>query len=164
MTNSKQKGNSFERNIANKLSERFKEYTGLEKSFRREVSSGSFFGGNNRVRTLTHDTEKASFGDIVVPNGFKFSIECKNYKTPPSFSSIVKQDVKQWDSWIEQAKSDADAAKLAMLLIIKYNNVSEIVIIENKIVGNEPILRYKKLYVYPFETWIKQDISMFFTI
>ncbi len=43
--NGKQKGNGFERKIANILSERFKEHTGLEQAFRRNIDSGSFFGG-----------------------------------------------------------------------------------------------------------------------
>ena len=45
--NGKQKGNRFERDIANMFSERFATYTGIEKAFRRNPDSGSFFGGSN---------------------------------------------------------------------------------------------------------------------
>jgi len=128
--NGKQKGNSFERRIANVFSERFKEQTGLEQSFRRNIDSGSFFGGNNQSRTQTHDLSKASFGDIVTPPGFKFSLECKFYKTPPSFNSFLKQDIKQWDDWLTQAKQDSINSNQDMALIIKYNNVEEIVLLD----------------------------------
>lgn len=129
--NGKQKGNGFERKIANTLSERFKEHTGLDQSFRRNIDSGSFFGGKNQQRTQTHDLSKASFGDIVTPEGFKFSVECKFYKTPPSFNSLLKQDIKQWDGWLEQATQDCKNSNQEMVLIIKYNNVEEIVLVES---------------------------------
>jgi len=79
--NGKQKGNSFERKIANLLSDRFKEHTGIESSFRRNPDSGSFFGGSNHSRTEKYDTEFAIFGDLICPKSFAYSVECKHYKT-----------------------------------------------------------------------------------
>lgn len=174
--NSKQKGNGFERKIANTFSERFKEYTGLETSFRRNVDSGSFFGGKNQIRTQTHDTSKASFGDMVVPEGFNFSVECKFYKTPPSFASLIKQDIKQWDGWLEQANQDCINSNAQMALIIKYNNVEELVLIDKeylldqiKILSNLTIhqwanaLSYKQYAVITLKQFLSLPDGVFFT-
>ena len=80
--NSKQKGNTFERKIANYLSERFQTYIGVEKAWKRNTDSGSFFGGKNQSRTEQYLTEHQQFGDIISPESFKYVIECKHYKTP----------------------------------------------------------------------------------
>lgn len=173
--NGKQKGNGFERKIANTFSERFKEYTGLEQSFRRNVDSGSFFGGKNQIRTQTHDTSKASFGDMVVPNGFRFSVECKFYKTPPSFASLIKQDIKQWDGWLEQANQDCVNSDTQMALIIKYNNVEELVLLNKEFLLNEikvlsdltihqwaNALSYKQYAVITLKQFLSLSDSVFF--
>jgi hypothetical protein len=157
----KAKGNSFERKIANLLSARFKEKTGIEKSFRRNADSGSFFGGSNVKRTEAYDTEKATFGDIITPATFAFSLECKHYKAPPSFSLIMKQDVKDWDKWIGQAGQDCISANKKMAIIIKYNNVDEFVIV------TEPhdlpvIIKYKEYSIVTLEAWLTLPDDKFF--
>lgn len=157
----KAKGNSFERKIANLLSARFKEKTGIEKSFRRNADSGSFFGGSNVKRTEAYDTEKATFGDIITPASFAFSLECKHYKAPPSFSLIMKQDVKDWDKWIGQAGQDCISANKKMAIIIKYNNVDEFVIV------TEPhdlpvIIKYKEYSIVTLEAWLTLSDDKFF--
>lgn len=119
--NGKQKGNTFERTISNMLSERFCEHLGLEQGFRRNPDSGSFFGGSNKSRVETHDTDFAVYGDLICPRSFIFSIECKSYKTPPTLDSIAKQSVKQWDTWISQAEQDAEMGNKETLLVVKYN-------------------------------------------
>lgn len=130
--NSKQKGNSFERKIANTFSARFKEYTGIEQSFRRNADSGSFWGGKNKDRKLTHDVDHAQYGDIICPTEFKFTIECKNYKTPPTFNSIICQGVSEWDTWIKQASQDAEEGNKDYLIVIKYNRTETFCILNEK--------------------------------
>lgn len=169
--NGKQKGNGFERKIANILSERFKAYTGLEQSFRRNIDSGSFFGGKNQQRAQTHDLSKASFGDIVVPENFKFSIECKFYKDAPSFNSFLKQDIKQWDGWLKQATQDCKNSEHNMAVIIKYNNVEEIVLLETsllKVISNQYVLdlplklQYKEYSVITLSQFLSLGNDIFF--
>lgn len=160
--NGKQKGNSYERKIANLLSDRFKEKTGLESAFRRNPDSGSFFGGQNQSRTETYDTEYAIFGDLICPRNFNFSIECKNYKTPPSFSSIIKQDSKQLDGWISQATQDAHNAKKLTALIIKYNNVQDIVVLSDLFGSLKSIINYKEYHVVTLEAFLSQGDEYFF--
>ncbi len=160
--NSKDKGNSFERKISNLLSLRFKGITGMDQAFRRNIDSGSFFGGSNQRRTVTHNTENAVFGDINCPSNFKYSVECKHYKEAPSFKSIMKQDIKAWDSWIEQAQQDAKNANKLMVLIIKYNNVDEIVIVDALPEGLDPKVTYKGNYVITLEEFLTLKDSVFF--
>lgn len=159
--NSKQKGSSNERAIAIRLSKRFEEYTGLSNSFRRNIDSGAFFGRTNQKRLETYDTSKATLGDIICPDNFKFSLECKFYKEPPHINSLITQYCKQWDEWIEQASQDSKNSNKEMAVIIKYNRVSEFVIIENKIDGicNIP---YKTFFVVTLDDWLNQKESYFF--
>ena len=159
--NGKQKGNSFERKIANLLSDRFKDHLGIEKGFRRNADSGSFFGGSNKSRVTQYDTEHAAFGDLICPDSFLFSVECKHYKTAPSFQSVVNKEVPQWDLWIKQVEQDSISAGKLPLLIIKYNNVPEFVFVKNKL-GIEEIIQYKGYYSYTLSEVLKLSDSVFF--
>ena len=160
--NSKNKGNSFERKISKLLSTRFQAHTGITTSFRRNIDSGSFFGGNNKARVQTHDTSKATFGDIVCPDDFHFTLECKHYKEPPSFASIVKQEYALFDGWIKQGKIDAESAGKDFLLIVKFNNVPEIVFTTAP-ANIRHVFEYKGMYGYTLEDFLAQDDSYFFS-
>lgn len=159
--NGKNKGNSFERKIANLLSKRFSVRTGIEQSFIRNPDSGSFFGGSNQKRTNTHDLEMAVFGDLKCPKSFKFTIECKHYKSPPSFQSLVKGAVTQWDQWISQASQDSVNSGKKFLLIVKYNNVEEIVFTEDELLPSA-LFKYKEKNVYRLVDILSLDDSIFF--
>lgn len=158
--NSKAKGNVFERKIANLFSARFASYTGIESSFRRNVDSGSFFGASNQKRVATHDTESACFGDIMTPATFRFTIECKHYKTPPTFAAIMKQDCKMIEEFIKQAKQDADNSSKEMLVVVKFNNVAEFAIVEGK--DDDAVMLLKGHSFIPLDTWLKREDSFFF--
>lgn len=146
--NGKTKGNAFERKIANLLSERFKDYLGVEKGFRRNPDSGSFFGGKNISRVDQYNQDYALFGDLICPREFNYSVECKNYKTPPGFAAVLAGAVSEWDKWLEQAKSDAAKSSRNMLLIIKYNNVPEFVLVDLELEGLECRYLYRGYRVY----------------
>jgi len=160
--NGKSKGNSFERKIANLLSARFEPVTGISQAFRRNPDSGSFFGASNQKRKETHDLEHANFGDLICPKNFNFSVECKFYKTGPSFSSIVKGKITQWDDWIGQAKQDAVNSKKNMMLIVKYNGVDEIVFVEKQVTGSTLIITYKDVYGYRLDDYLQLNNQHFF--
>ncbi len=159
--NGKNKGNTFERKMANMLSERFESLLKIEKGFRRNADSGSYFGGSNTYRVAQHDLDHACFGDLMCPNNFKYSIECKHYKSAPSFQSVFAKDVSQWDTWIAQAEQDATNANKLPLLIIKYNNVPEFVFVKNKLEISE-VLQYKGLYAYTLSSMLALEDSVFF--
>lgn len=159
--NSKNKGKTFERKMANLLSARFEARTGIKKAFRRNADSGSFFGGKNQARLQTHDTEKATLGDITCPGDFAYNIECKHYKTAPSFKNIMLQECKEWDGWIQQAQQDARNSGKKMLLIIKYNNIDEIVVLEEPVQGTYN-LPYKQYFVVSLSAFLAGDDDGFF--
>lgn len=159
--NSKNKGNSFERKIAKELSGRFEALTGLTDAFRRNIDSGSFFGASNQKRIDSHGTENAQFGDIITPSTFRFCVECKHYKTPPSMKALVKQEWKTFDDWIGQAQQDAANAGKDWLLIVKFNNVDEFVLLD----GNsdvEPVFFYKGSKAVALETLLEKADDFFF--
>ena len=73
---SKTKGKSYERDIANLLSELYNE------SFTRVPHSGAFIGGQNfsRIEKLSENQTRGFKGDIIPPDNFPLLvIEAKNY-------------------------------------------------------------------------------------
>lgn len=160
--NSKKKGSGFERKIANLLSKRFDDGSGITQLFRRNADSGSYFGGTNVQRTQTHSLDYAVFGDLICPRNFKFSIECKFYKTAPSFQSIVEQKVTQWDGWLVQAEQDATSAGKSLALIVKYNKVNEIVFLKFPLNHEPKFLNYNQYHIYSLDKFLRQDNSLFF--
>ena len=163
MINSKSKGNTFERKIANLFSERFKSITGKDQSFRRNIDSGSFFGGSNQKRTITHDLDKAIFGDIVSPNNFVFNIECKHYASAPSLASIFKQSCKEWDKWIDQSLQDGLSANKQPIIIVKYNKIDELIILAQLPKDLKFIIKYKNYYISTLIDFLLLDNSVFFS-
>jgi hypothetical protein len=161
--NGKNKGNTFERKMANLLSARFKDFLGIDTGFRRNSDSGSYFGGKNVFRVEKHDMDHAVFGDLMCPVNFKFSVECKHYKTAPSFQSVINKEVTQWDGWIKQVEQDSTSAGKLPLLIIKYNNVPEFVFVKNKLEIDE-ILVYKGYYAYTLTSVLASDNTLFFLL
>ena len=158
--NGKSKGSAFERKIANTLSARFEGALGIKNSFRRNPDSGSFFGGSNKSRTESYSLDYAIFGDLICPRNFTYSIECKHYKTPPSFQSVLKHSVTQWDQWLAQAQQDSDASKRLMSLVIKYNNVDIMVFLKEPIDGKYHN-RYKDFYLHLLDDWLAQPDDHF---
>ena len=110
----------------------------------------------------THDTSKATYGDIICPNTFTYNIESKFYKDPPSFNLILKQEIKQWDQWLEQAKQDSTNANKKMLLIIKYNKIEEFVILDQLPTNLVISFMYKNFYVTTLSNFLSLQDSEFF--
>ena len=160
--NGKNKGSSYERKIANLLSARFEKVTGIVSAFRRNADSGSYFGGSNQRRVVTHDLNHANFGDLICPDGFKYSVECKNYKTGPTFAAIVKSKVTQWDTWIKQATQDARNSKKEMLLIIKYNGTDDLVFVEQRQPTLKPLFYYNQVFGYRLKDFLARADDEFF--
>lgn len=104
MSKQKNKGNSFEREVAKFLS---KEH-GL--NFERVPNSGAFTGGKNAYRRSRMDKiqEHMFLGDIIVPSNWDFVIECKNYaKLTGGFEAILKGESKQLNKWLTEVRHDA---------------------------------------------------------
>ena len=118
MINGQKKGKSFEREIVHIFEKNF------GKGFMRVPQSGAAFGKSNRVRIEGIDENFVSqmTGDLVVPPGFPFNLECKAYKDF-EFHQVVYGSCRKLDEWLEQAESDAEVSDKKFLLIMKLSDM-----------------------------------------
>lgn len=157
--NGKQKGNSWERDIANMFSEEF------EDTFRRVPNSGAIVGGLNRKlikEGLRQDAVEILAGDIIVPKDFPFSLECKSYQDF-EFHRVVQGSCKTLDGWIEQAESDANVSKKDFLLIMKFNRKGSFVCsLPHSLQSHlENYMWYKGKYlIYTLEEFLKHKYDI----
>ena len=119
----KQKGNSWEREVAKQLSEVFNE------NFMRVPNSGAYTGRANvfRVDSLTEDQKRMMDGDIIVPSCMSnYKLECKNYKEF-NFHQLFGKN-KTLDKWIEQAESNN-----LWFLLIKVTRKGSYIVFDKKL-------------------------------
>ena len=144
MSRQKQKGNAFERVIAEHLTKIF------DLKFFRTPGSGAYVGGKNfhRVNEMTNSQQLLLEGDIVVPEELEYlKFECKTLKKF-SFSSLYNNNA-ILDSWIEQATSED---KL-WFLVFKINNRGSFVVFDMEhgshlaIPPENNVMLYKKTLV-----------------
>lgn len=124
----KQKGNSFEREVAIYLSKLYNE------SFIRAPGSGAYVGGKNQVRTqILHEGQIRSFkGDIVPGQSFgKMNAECKSYADFP-FHQVLAGECKTLDAWIDQMMAVAESDDLN-ILFMKFNRKGKFVCVQSKL-------------------------------
>lgn len=124
---SKNKGSSFEREVAKFLSDLYGE------SFIRAPGSGAYVGGKNQHRKqFLHEGQVRSFkGDIVPGQSFvKFNAECKSYGDFP-FHQLLSGSCKQLDGWIEQMMDVAEDGDLN-ILFMKFNRKGKYVLVPSK--------------------------------
>ena len=146
--NSRAKGNTFERNVARKLNERFD-----TNEFCRTPGSGAFATTHKLPQHLK------VHGDLITPENFKFVIEAKR-----------GYDIKFEDMWkpksdlykfIDQAERDGKAASKPWLLIYKKDRQKEVIITETKFPAGETALIQQKYYVYLLEDALALQDSLF---
>lgn len=157
---SKAKGNNFERKIAKIFNDRFRHLYNGKDSFRRSITSGGFFGGKNSKKSIV-DEHKVDIGDIMTPIGFKFTLECKFYKTPFTIN-ILHSCNSQLGKWIKQAEDQSKVANKDFLLIIKFNDIKEIVISKELLAFNTNYLYYNSYYIYSLESLLKLEDKKWF--
>lgn len=124
----KQKGSSFEREIATFLSNLYGE------SFIRAPGSGAYVGGKNQLRKeFLHENQIRSFkGDIVPGQSFTlFNAECKSYKDFP-FHLVLSEDCKTLDNWIDQLLTVSEQNDLN-ILFLKFNRKGKYVVVQTKL-------------------------------
>lgn len=121
----KAKGNSFESQIAKKLSAAL-----APLNFMRSPGSGARVGGKNFEKfgeMFGEDALKIFVADVVPINekkeglAFLHSIECKSYKTPDSFTQLVAGTANIF-KWFEESVEDAKKTNKNPILIFKWNN------------------------------------------
>ena len=124
----KQKGSSFEREIAQFLTKTYNE------SFIRAPGSGAYVGGKNQSRKqVLHEGQIRSFkGDIVPGQSFPlFNAECKSYKDFP-FHLVLTGDCKQLDAWLDQLMAVSEPDDLN-ILFMKFNRKGKFVCVQSKL-------------------------------
>jgi len=124
----KNKGSSFEREIATYLSKIYNE------SFIRAPGSGAYVGGKNQKRTqILHEGQIRSFkGDIVPGQSFPlFNAECKSYADFP-FHLVLTGECKVLDGWIGQMMDVAEP-KDFNILFMKFNRKGKFVCVPSNL-------------------------------
>lgn len=113
---SKAKGNSYERQTADFLTQIYGE------KFIRAPGSGAYVGGKNTHRKqLLHEGQIRNFkGDIVPGQSFpRLNAECKSYKDFP-FHQLFSGHVKILEAWIEQCMDVSDPGDFN-IIFMKFN-------------------------------------------
>lgn len=124
---SKNKGSSFEREVAKFLSDLYQE------SFIRAPGSGAYVGGKNQSRKeFLHEGQIRSFkGDIVPGQSFKdFNAECKSYADFP-FHLLFSGNCKVLDTWLDQMMDVAEPNDVN-ILFMKFNRKGKFVVVQSK--------------------------------
>lgn len=123
---SKNKGNSWEREVAAYLTKIYGE------TFIRAPGSGAYTGGSNAVRReYLHEGQIRSFkGDIIPGQSFpRMNAECKNYGNFP-FHQLFQGEVKQLESWLEQLMTAADPGDFN-ILICKITRTLKFIVVQD---------------------------------
>lgn len=113
---SKNKGNTLEREIRDFLN---KIYNSEE--FARTPSSGAIMGLGNSKRNagLEQSTQRTLGSDLICPDWFPFSVECKSYADKPNYSTIIKSNDSTLDSWLGETCFDSINLGLIPILFFK---------------------------------------------
>lgn len=122
-TNSKRKGNNFERVIANLLTTRLAPFC-----FTKSEGSGARVGGKNfgrRAHMFSKEAMSLFVGDVVPTNEaevgklFRFSVECKSYGDAERMDSLLKGNSSIY-LWVNEAIDDAKKLKKDAVAIFKW--------------------------------------------
>ena len=115
---SKNKGKSFEREVAKLLSKAFNE------NFERVPNSGAFVGGKNKSKRMKvdEDQERIFLGDIIPPKDWEIVIECKNYKKlDGGFEKVLHDRNAKIEKWLTELTYDAEHR--FHILFMKFNYI-----------------------------------------
>lgn len=157
---SKNKGNNFERHIAQFLTELYGE------TFIRVPGSGAYVGGANTSRKeFLHEGQIRSFkGDIVPGQSFpKLNAECKSYKDFP-FHQLFLGNVKILDAWISQCLEASDDGDFN-IIFMKFNRKGIYVAVQAQ--PNHTNLFFTRHFNYASGLhghWYIMDLELFFEL
>jgi|GEM_PF-2659650 hypothetical protein len=123
---SKKKGNRVELEFAKIFTKRF------SRTFKRVPQSGAF-STINKDEGLDKSVLDTLSGDLIPPNGFKFSIEIKSRLDFNFWDLLADETENEIDSWIEQAEGEARITNKEPLIIVKVNRRKPFAIFPEKL-------------------------------
>jgi len=155
---SKNKGKSWEREVANYLTNQYNE------NFERVPHSGAFVGGKNYIRKqkLTEEQAKAFKGDIIPPTSWNhFNAECKSYADFP-FHQLFQGHVKILETWLDQLMDAANEGDFN-ILFMKFNRKGTFVAVETT---NQDIMTVRHINYgsVKHNHWYIMDMDTFFNL
>ena len=156
---SKAKGNSFERKVADFLTDLYGE------KFIRVPGSGAYVGGkNNHRKQFLHEGQIRNFkGDIVPGQSFpRFNAECKSYKDFP-FHQLYAGSTKILDDWLDQLMAVSDPGDFD-ILFMKFNRKGEFVATPCNDIQPTANQNYTIYNSPKHGQWIIQEFSIFWQI
>jgi len=114
MNKNKNKGKIYEREVAEIFANNF------GGSWIRVPNSGGYVGGFNvnRLKTLSSNQATLMTGDIIPPNNFNITIECKVRKEFKFYQLLQNKGSKILNEWINQAFIDFEQNKNLKLYVI----------------------------------------------
>jgi hypothetical protein len=156
----KTKGNGWEREVADFLSDLYGE------SFVRVPNSGAFIGGKNshRKSNLSEQQIRGFKGDIIPGPSFpNLNLEAKFYKDF-AFHQLYSGSNKQLDGWIEQMRETCDETDVN-ILAMKFNRKGAYVAFEAKWL---PDLNKGPSFMWyhpkKYGPWVVTEFNSFWTI
>lgn len=123
---SKKKGNRVELEFAKIFTERF------ERPFKRVPMSGGF-STINKDEGLDESVLNTLSGDLIPPNGFRFSIEIKGRQDFNFWDFLSDETENEIDQWIEQAEDEARVTNKEPLIVVKVNRRRPFVLFPEKL-------------------------------
>lgn len=153
---SKIKGNSFERRVADFLTEIYGE------KFIRAPGSGAYVGGKNTHRKqLLHEGQIRNFkGDIVPGQSFpRMNAECKSYKDFP-FHQLYSSNIKILEGWLDQLMDVSDPGDYN-ILFMKFNRKGEYVVTHQSTTSVDQLQNYSFYNSLKHGRWIIQSFDLF---
>ncbi len=134
----KAKGNRTELHLCKLLSDHF----GSE--FSRAVGSGNRW---SQVGHMPEHAKKVFCGDLIVPEGFKWVIECKGgYEKDLDLSNALIGGLPRLDEFIEQVLKDADYSNRQPLICWKRNHKPWLCMVQVDLLPAEEIFEYRLHY------------------
>ena len=152
---SKNKGNTWERDVAGFLSKLY------ATSFIRVPGSGAYIGGANthRKQFLPEGQIRSFKGDIVPGEGFdRLNAECKSYADFP-FHQLFQGEVKILEGWIAQCLDVADPDDFN-ILFLKFNRKGKWVAFEAQHLDTIQVDRHF-VYHSKLGDWVLMDFTDF---
>ena len=155
--NSRTKGQSFERKVASMLNSKFD-----TDSFSRTPGSGAF------ATTHKLPDHLKLYGDLITPQWFAFTIECKSGYEVVDLPSLLREN-NQFYEWVFQAKHDAKMANRKPLLIVQHTRRQAYCLLDTSVEMDDFVLKNTStppimiagLELIPLETLLQMPNELF---